>query len=195
MNNYVWASLHLIECWIKNTRSIIWDQMQDSKNIKYNLQLYASILVPLRASILVPQCASSMGALCGWVSIKFEVFHRGFSSYRPQGSNLVFLWPRWKKIFKLKGIEGQYFFRPSLWYHFNLRCLQNFMRRLGFLKLYVRWEPARFCVTIKFFAGLRFKYAWQDLQRTYLIFGFVLPFWYRYALPFWYHNALPFWEH
>ena len=106
MNNYVWASLHLIECWIKNTRSIIWDQMQDSKNIKYNLQLYASILVPLRASILVPQCASSMGALCGWVSIKFEVFHRGFSSYRPQGSNLVFLWPRWKKIFKLKGIEG-----------------------------------------------------------------------------------------
>ena len=155
MNNYVWASLHLIECWIKNTRSIIWDQMQDSKNIKYNLQLYASILVPLRASILVPQCASSMGALCGWVSIKFEVFHRGVLKLQGHRGLIWFSCglggkksSNWRAS---KGIEGQSFFRPSLWYHFNLRCLKNFMRRLGSLKLYVRWEPARFCVTIKIF--------------------------------------------
>ena len=54
-----------------------------------------------------------------------------FSSYRPQKSNLVFLWPRWRKNLQIEGHRRQYFFRPSLWYLFNLRCLINFMRRLG----------------------------------------------------------------
>ena len=61
---------------------------QDVQQNILNLRLCASILVPLRASILVPQCASILvphcasilGVLWGSVSIKFEVFHRGFSN-------------------------------------------------------------------------------------------------------------------
>ena len=95
-----------------------------AKNI-FNLRLCASILVPLRASILVPQCASVLGVLCGWVSIKFEVFHRGFSSYRPQGSNLVFLWPRWRNNLQIEGHRRAIFLQTLTWYLFNLRWVSH----------------------------------------------------------------------
>ena len=65
-------------------------------------------------------CASILGALCAlfwygyvlpylyrYALAGFEVFHKG--SPKLQGSNLVFLWPRWNNFLE---IEGQYHFRP-----------------------------------------------------------------------------------
>jgi uncharacterized protein with PQ loop repeat len=42
------------------------------------------------------------------------------------------------------------------------------------------WTNA-ICIT----EWLKFKYIWNDLQRTYLIFNFARPFWHHIALPFW----------
>ena len=107
------------------------------------------------------------GALCiGWVRINFEVFHRGFPSYR--GLIWFSCGPGSEKILKLKVI----LFQTLPWYLFNLRWVSHNFYEKSRTSETVSWEPLDFMLVL---------YLWEH---------HALPFSYQYALPAWYH-ALP----
>ena len=89
----------------------------------------------------------AQSSFCHYALAGFEVFHKG--SPKLQGSNLVFLWPRWNKFHE---IEGQYHFRPSPWYVFPWRQMSHtyFRGDWGLWNFYVSWGPFGFCAYILF---------------------------------------------
>ena len=130
---------------------------------RFDLQLCASIFSPVlvSGSILVPLWASISVLLCiGWVSLKYQVFHKGVSRYRgliwfPSGIGGVFLVIEgfflgfcWAISFQtLPLIFAQLAVTQWVSHKFYLPSLWN---------MCVSWGPFRFCVHILFSLGLSF---------------------------------------